>query len=32
VAPLGKSWAIPYVKMEYATIKKESGKVGVEAH
>jgi len=30
VSPTEKQWRFSYVKMEYATIEKESGKVGVE--
>src|SRR5439155_4266894 len=30
VSPTEKQWRFSYVKMEYATIKNESGKVGVE--
>ncbi|MBU2228543.1 MAG: N-6 DNA methylase [Proteobacteria bacterium] len=30
VSPTEKQWRLSYVKMEYATIEKESGKVGVE--
>lgn len=30
VSPDGKQWRLSYVKMEYATVKKESGKIGVE--
>ena len=31
VSPTEKQWRFSYVKMEYATVEKESGKVGVEA-
>lgn len=31
VSPTEKQWRFSYVKMEYAAIKKESGKVGVES-
>ncbi len=31
VPPAEKQWRFSYVKMEYATVKKESGNVGVEA-
>ena len=30
VSPTEKQWRFSYVKMEYATVEKESGKVGVE--
>jgi len=30
VSPTEKQWRLSYVKMEYATVEKESGKVGVE--
>ena len=30
VSPTGKQWRFSYVKMEYASVEKESGKVGVE--
>jgi len=30
VSPTEKQWRFSYVKMEYATVKKESGRVGVE--
>ncbi|MDO8721519.1 MAG: Eco57I restriction-modification methylase domain-containing protein, partial [Syntrophales bacterium] len=30
VSPMEKQWRFSYVKMEYATVEKESGKVGVE--
>ncbi|MBI1747750.1 MAG: N-6 DNA methylase [Acidobacteria bacterium] len=30
VSPTKKEWRFSYVKMEYATVEKESGKVGVE--
>jgi len=30
VSPTGKQWRLSYVKMEYATVEKESGMVGVE--
>jgi type I restriction-modification system DNA methylase subunit len=30
VSPSEKQWRFSYVKMEYATVKKESGRVGVE--
>ena len=30
VSPIEKQWRFSYVKMEYATVEKESGKVGVE--
>ena len=32
VAPTDNTWRFSYVKMEYATIEKDSGSVGVEAH
>jgi len=32
VSPTEKQWRYSYVKMEYANVEKESGKVGVEAH
>jgi hypothetical protein len=32
VAPTETTWRFSYVKMEYATVEKDSGKVGVEAH
>lgn len=32
VSPTEKQWRFSYVKMEYATVEKESGKVGVEEH
>ncbi len=32
VSPSQKQWRFSYVKMEYATVEKESGKVGVETH
>ncbi len=32
VSPTEKQWRFSYVKMEYATVEKESGKVGVETH
>ncbi len=32
VSPSETTWRFSYVKMEYATVKKENGKVGVEAH
>ena len=31
VAPTDTTWRFSYVKMEYATVEKESGKIGVEA-
>ncbi|MBU0714155.1 MAG: N-6 DNA methylase [Verrucomicrobia bacterium] len=31
VSPTEKQWRFSYVKMEYATVEKDSGKVGVEA-
>ena len=31
VSPTEKQWRFSYVKMEYATVEQESGKVGVEA-
>ncbi|MGA2623116.1 MAG: hypothetical protein ABSF91_04620 [Bacteroidota bacterium] len=31
VSPTEKQWRFSYVKMEYSTVEKESGKVGVEA-
>ena len=31
VSPTEQQWRFSYVKMEYATVEKESGKVGVEA-
>ncbi len=31
VSPTERQWRFSYVKMEYATVEKESGKVGVEA-
>ena len=30
VSPTEKQWRFSYVKMEYATVEKDSGKVGVE--
>jgi REP element-mobilizing transposase RayT len=30
VSPTEKQWRFSYVKMDYATVKKESGKIGVE--
>jgi len=30
VSPTEKQWRLSYVKMEYATVEKESGKIGVE--
>jgi len=32
VSPSEKTWRFSYVKMEYATVEKDVGKVGVEAH
>ena len=32
VSPSESTWRFSYVKMEYATVKNDSGKVGVEAH
>jgi hypothetical protein len=32
VSPTEQQWRFSYVKMEYATVQKESGKVGVESH
>lgn len=32
VSPTEKQWRLSYVKMEYSTIEKESGKIGVEEH
>ncbi len=32
VSPAEKQWRFSYVKMEYAAVEKESGKVGVETH
>ncbi len=31
VSPTEKQWRLSYVKMEYAAVEKESGKIGVEA-
>lgn len=31
VSPTKKQWRLSYVKMEYATIERESGKIGVES-
>src|SRR5205823_14651326 len=31
VSPTEKQWRFSYVKMEYATVEKDSGKIGVEA-
>ena len=30
VSPTEKQWRFSYVKMEYATVEKDSGKIGVE--
>src|SRR6266567_2671622 len=30
VSPTEKQWRFSYVKMEYATVKKDTGKIGVE--
>lgn len=32
VSPTETTWRFSYVKMEYATVEKDDGKVGVEAH